>query len=93
MIRQYTWHDWYLRHTDRVETPESMKMGDVARRMHVDHGIETLRISLMCHADTTPMFIIEDPAAALGGRADFSAHHKCRNFEDIREWNEVNQVG
>jgi hypothetical protein len=92
MIRQYTWHDWYLRHPDIVDTPENM-MGDVGRRMHADHCIEGLRISLMCQADTTPLFLINDPESSLWWRADFSAHHKCRDFEKIRSWNEENQMG
>jgi hypothetical protein len=59
--------------------------------MHVDHCIEALRISLMCQADTTPLFVVNDPESSLGEKADFSAHHKYRNFEKIREWTEENQ--
>jgi hypothetical protein len=31
--------------------------------MHVDHCIEALRISLMCHSDPTPYLIITDSAS------------------------------
>lgn len=92
MIRQYTWKDYYLRHPERVDTPADLLGGDVGNRMHVDHCIEALRISLMCHADTTPYLMINDPTAPLGRRADFSPHHKCRNFEKIREWTQKNQL-
>ena len=60
--------------------------------MHVDHCIEALRLSLMCHGDTTPYFVMTDPTAPQGMRADFSPHHKCRNFEKIREWTKENQL-
>jgi len=40
--------------------------------MHVDHCIETLRLALACQADTTPSFIMRDPEAAWGERADFN---------------------
>ena len=69
-----------------------MRDSDVGARMHVDHCIETLRISLMCQADTTPYFLVLDPTAPLGSRADFSPHHKCRNFETIQKWVEENQL-
>lgn len=69
-----------------------MLASDVGARMHVDHCIEALRISLMCHADTTPFLIIMDPTAPGGARADFSPHHKCRKFEPIRQWTEDNQL-
>jgi hypothetical protein len=69
-----------------------MRAGDIGARMHVDHCIEALRISLMCHADTTPYLIINDPTAPQGTRADFSPHHKCRNFDRVREWTRENQL-
>lgn len=72
--------------------PGEMLASDVAARMHVDHCIEALRISLMCHADTTPYLVINDPTAPHGLRADFSPHHKCRKFEPIRQWVEANQL-
>jgi hypothetical protein len=92
MIRQYTWYDWYLRHQDIVDTPSEMKDGDVGRRMHVDHCIEAIRLSLMCYADTTPLFYIKDPASSLGERADFSTHHRCRSYEKIQKWGKENFV-
>jgi hypothetical protein len=58
--------------------------------MHVDHCLETLRIGLMCQSDITPLRIIDGPTAPLGSRADFNAHHKCRDFEILREWMEEN---
>jgi hypothetical protein len=60
--------------------------------MHLDHCIETLRLVLMCHADTTPGLMVDDPESPLGVSTDFSAHRQCRNFEGIREWTRENQI-
>ena len=92
LIRQFTWQDYYHRHPERVSLPSDLQGGDIGNRMHVDHCIEALRISLMCHADTTPYLIINDPTAPNGQRADFSPHHKCRKFEPIRQWTRENQL-
>ncbi len=51
-----------------------------------DHCIELIRIDMMCNADTTPYLVLEDDTAPEGLRADFSSHHKCRNFEKIQSW-------
>lgn len=84
-LRQYTWRDWYFRHPDKVFIPEDMLASDVGARMHADHCIEHLRLSLMCHADTTPFFTYIDPSQPMGARGDFSSHHKCRDFKKIQD--------
>ncbi|KAJ3528758.1 hypothetical protein NM208_g10061 [Fusarium decemcellulare] len=89
-IRQYTWRDWYFRHPDKVIIPLDMLASDVSARMHADHCIDHLRTSLMCHGDTTPFFTIIDPSQPLGARGDFSAHHKCRDFERNQSWTKEN---
>ena len=61
-------------------------------REHVDHCIETLRLSLMCYGDITPLFFDLDPNEELGRIADFNVHHKCRNFDSIVDWVAENQV-
>ena len=60
--------------------------------MHVDHCIEALRISIICHGDTTPLFTILDPEESLGVAADFSPHRKCRNFGRLHSWMEENHI-
>lgn len=54
--------------------------------MLVDHCVEPLRLTLMCHGDTTPYLIELDPEEPDGARADFSAHHRCRRFDPLVEW-------
>jgi len=46
-------------------------------------SIETLRHALLCQADLTPMLVRLDPDASTGDAADFSSHHRWRNFEKI----------
>lgn len=58
--------------------------------MHADHCIDLLRTSLMCHGDTTPFFTVIDETQPMGGRGDFSAHHKCVNFEKLQSWTREN---
>ncbi|KAL2212808.1 hypothetical protein CC79DRAFT_1318717 [Sarocladium strictum] len=84
-LRQYTWRDWYFRHPDKVFIPEDMLASDVGARMHADHCIEHLRLSLMCHADTTPFFTYIDASQPMGAKGDFSSHHKCRDFKKIQD--------
>ncbi|TQS33910.1 hypothetical protein Golomagni_05730 [Golovinomyces magnicellulatus] len=85
LIRTATWplnrfdKSWGALYPDDLEEP-------VGARMHVDHCIEALRLSLMCYADVTPMLIIRDESRALGSFADFNTHHKCRNFDKLVEY-------
>jgi len=81
MIRQFTWRHLYSEEDmpPDIATP-------LAGRMHVDHCIETLRLSLMCYADVTPLLIYVDPNAPIGYRADFNIHHKCRDFDKLVEY-------
>ena len=70
----------------------SVLASDVGVRIHADHCIDYLRTTLMCHGDTTPFFTIIDPSQSMGARGDFSAHHKCRNFGKLQDWNSKHEV-
>lgn len=65
--------------------PIDLTGGDVLVRIHVDHCIETLRLSIMCQGDVTPFLIVYDGPDDNLGDADFNANHKCRDFELIRD--------
>ncbi|KAJ0357180.1 hypothetical protein COL154_010382 [Colletotrichum chrysophilum] len=68
--------------------PVGLSNDPLKNRIHVDHCLEALRISLMCFADVTPLMVrIGGPA---GARADFNTHHKCRNFDKISDWIDEN---
>ncbi|KAE8555167.1 hypothetical protein EYB25_003715 [Talaromyces marneffei] len=84
LIRQYTWLI-----TDNFPTeliPEELKKSPEENRMHVDQCIDTLRMSLMCLGDTTPMMITKDRDIKSGYRGDLNGHSKCRNFSKLLEW-------
>ncbi|KAF2402008.1 hypothetical protein EJ06DRAFT_474966 [Trichodelitschia bisporula] len=90
-IRQYTWlqsgnYNPNDEDTEGVHIPHDFRTNRVANRMHIDHCIETLRLTLMCHGDVTPVMILEDGGSVLGRRAEFSARHVCRDFRAIQRW-------
>ncbi len=69
---------------DRI--PPDLREGPKANRMHVDHCIEALRLSIMCQGDMSPLLVTKDPDRPIGRKADFNTHHKCRNFTKLQEW-------
>ncbi|KAG8422226.1 hypothetical protein J3459_010565 [Metarhizium acridum] len=84
VIRQYTWPlEMYDKSWGKLY-PSDLEDTATAR-VHVDHCIETLRLSLMCYADVTPVLLMYDEAAG-GRRTDFNTHHKCRNFQKIMDY-------
>ncbi len=60
--------------------------------MHVDHCIESLRLTLLCHADVTPVLAENNPLRGTGLQLDFSVHHKCRNYDKMLEWVQAHGV-
>ena len=60
--------------------------------MHVDHCIETLRLSLMCYGDVTPVLLDHRTGHKLMRQLDFNVHHKCRNFDQLVDWTLENMV-
>ncbi|KAL5411598.1 hypothetical protein PMIN03_004769 [Paraphaeosphaeria minitans] len=67
-LNQYTWKPYYAAHADLfanlsdtidLDLADTIDLDladarDVGDRMHVDHCLETLRLTLMCNADVTP---------------------------------------
>ncbi|KAJ9143375.1 Tat pathway signal sequence [Pleurostoma richardsiae] len=81
LVRQYTYRDEYdFSNVTAFRAPNELVRG------HVDHCIETIRKSLMCTSDVTPVVFIKDPSRASGGKSDFNLRRKCRNFQRIQEW-------
>ena len=93
LIRQYTWRDHYDAHPELVEKPSDLVLDtEEGLRTHVDHCVETLRLTLMCHGDTTPYVYEKMREDDILGKADFDAHHKCRKFDKLVEFFETNAV-
>lgn len=68
------------------EDLQPMNLSDPVSRTHVDHCVETLRLSLMCYGDVTPMLLLTPDGTLNSSIADFDVHHKCRDFESIRDF-------
>ncbi|KAH6649303.1 hypothetical protein F5144DRAFT_588054 [Chaetomium tenue] len=84
MVRMYTWH----LAGKYPGVPLGLSDNELKNRLHADHCLEALRISLMCWGDVTPLLVrLGGPA---GARADFETHHKCRDFNKIESWIEEN---
>lgn len=54
-------------------------------RNHLDHCLDHLRQSLMCHGDLTPLTTIYWPQID-GSFAHSAQTHVCRNYEMIRDY-------
>jgi len=52
--------------------------------IHVQHCLDLLRQTLMCHADTT----VEAVDQVSRGVTGFGVEHQCRNFEQLKHWTE-----
>ncbi|PMD49121.1 uncharacterized protein K444DRAFT_549821, partial [Hyaloscypha bicolor E] len=82
MVRQFIYRDEY----DYSANPLFDAPDHVVWR-HVDHCINTIRISLQCTSDVTPYLQFLAPEKPAGLDADFRTLHTCRNFDKIRDWN------
>lgn len=58
---------------------------------HVAHCINSIRESLMCSPDITPIVYYWDERVQQS-RPIFDTPHECKNFEGIREWALEHQV-
>ncbi|KAJ6782551.1 hypothetical protein PWT90_01379 [Aphanocladium album] len=84
-IRQATWPiDMYDKSWG--EDLQPLNVSDSQGRAHVNHCIETLRLSLMCFGDVTPMLLLTQDGTLNTSMADFNVHHKCRSYEQIRDY-------
>ncbi|OJJ42237.1 hypothetical protein ASPZODRAFT_155448 [Penicilliopsis zonata CBS 506.65] len=79
LVRLKAWTAENPEYGDNGVNPHLQKMD------HIDHCIDTMRQSLMCSADISPIVWNWDPASqSAKGRA--STLHTCRDFEAIRQW-------
>jgi hypothetical protein len=58
---------------------------------HIEHCIDTIRQSIMCHADITPLVYQWDD-----GQKKMRIHgdvvHSCRDFDKIRDWSKEHSL-
>ncbi|KAH8900790.1 hypothetical protein GQ53DRAFT_776478 [Thozetella sp. PMI_491] len=56
-------------------------------KVHIEHCLDALRLSVMCHGDMTPIPTIHDENRGPGGfMPEFRTVHTCRDYQTIREW-------
>ena len=84
LIRQATWP--LSRFNKTWDTYPLLLEDDIGGRLHIDHCVETLRLSLMCYSDVTPLLAELTPDRPGGFQLDFNVHHKCRNFDKVTEF-------
>lgn len=58
---------------------------------HYDHCIDTIRESLMCHADVATIYWQWIPSVRVP-KPRLEVTHTCRDFEAIREWAKENEL-
>lgn len=66
---------------------------DPILQLHVSHCIDIIRQVLMCNVDTGVLGQVwamgsEDPSAPPSAFPDFNTRHKCKNYDDVRQWAE-----
>ena len=79
-VREYLHQDYYK----VKEPPES-------RILHVDHCIDTLRQTLMCHGDIA-LHTFDWIPDYRRPWPNFNVVHECRNFDAIYDWAEKHSV-
>lgn len=91
LLRQQSWG---LKAFDRSwgELYPSFMQDRIITRIHIDHCIETLRLSLMCSADITPVLFVYNENGVRGFEADFNIPNKCRDFNKIVDYVKENGV-
>lgn len=61
-------------------------------KLHVSHCLDILRQQLMCIVDIGVLGQVWIHPAAPEPYVDFNTYHKCRNFEEIRQWAKMRQM-
>ncbi|KAH8585369.1 hypothetical protein B0O99DRAFT_559710 [Bisporella sp. PMI_857] len=79
-IRKYMYPDYY----HSAETP-------MRNRQHVDHCIDEIRLSILCHGDISVItWGWKDTEATP--YANFKVEHECRNWDSILGWTKAHQA-
>ncbi|KAF3479414.1 uncharacterized protein GIQ15_06390 [Arthroderma uncinatum] len=87
MLRQVSYYsyDHYMKKGEGA-----FKNTEDILKLHAEHCLDMLRQQIMCTADTGVFgqwFV-----RGIGPFVDFNTKHKCKNFEQIRDWAKKAQV-
>ncbi len=81
-------HPEYYR---QQHTPEADEILSYFEDTHIEHCIDTIRQSIMCHSDITPLVYQWDEERERM-RIHGNVIHSCRNFDLIREWSKERSI-
>ncbi|PYH91646.1 hypothetical protein BO71DRAFT_401222 [Aspergillus ellipticus CBS 707.79] len=70
----------------------AFKNGEFIVRRHVTHCLDIIRQQLMCTVDVGVLGQVWVHPDHPEPFVDFNTKHQCRNFEEIREWAQRNQL-
>ncbi|KAL4758356.1 oxidase ustYa family protein [Aspergillus foveolatus] len=76
----------------RTKGDGAFRNDDFIVQKHVSHCLDILRQQLMCTIDVGVLGQVWVHPNHPSPFVDFNTEHVCRNFEDIREWAERNQL-
>ncbi|KAJ5740756.1 hypothetical protein N7493_000628 [Penicillium malachiteum] len=89
LLRQSLYYNYDYYHS---KGEGAFSNSDYIVRHHVSHCLDILRQQLMCTVDTGIFGQVwihpENPEPYV----DFNTQHRCKNFEKVRHWAEMNQL-
>lgn len=78
---------WYNYDYYRELGEHAFKNEEPILHLHVSHCLDTLRQVLMCNVDTGVLGQVwYGHAEGTQAFPDFQSRHKCKNFDEIRDW-------
>ncbi|KAJ5113603.1 hypothetical protein N7456_002137 [Penicillium angulare] len=89
LLRQSLYYNYDYYHSQGEGT---FSNNEQILRYHVSHCLDVIRQQLMCTVGTAllgQVWIYPDNPEPYH---DFSTQHKCKNFEKIRRWAQINQI-
>ncbi|PTB48341.1 hypothetical protein M431DRAFT_100297 [Trichoderma harzianum CBS 226.95] len=80
--------NWTVPETYPYEAFEENRVKNSINPWHIGHCLESLRQSIMCHADITPAVWHWDYSVAnpVRNKPWLTVLHTCRDFDRIRDW-------
>ncbi|CAI6340615.1 unnamed protein product [Periconia digitata] len=87
LIRQFVYRDYWDYSENRAL--------NATREMvwvYIDQCIQTLRLALTCHGDTTPYLMRYKNGTRTGEEPDFDTTHRCRDFDSLTRWAKAHSI-
>ncbi|KAH8901283.1 hypothetical protein GQ53DRAFT_607631, partial [Thozetella sp. PMI_491] len=81
----------YPEHYRQQNTPEANEILSYFDDEHIEHCIDTIRQSIMCHSDITPLVYQWDETQKRM-RIHGNVVHSCRDFDSIRDWSRERSI-